>query len=379
MLEVLFPLFGIPFLVGLAACFAVAINSTAKSAAKRDRAAAEAVRRQQAREEARAAASATRTRQRRETVSDPGRQAPGAAQRRRTVSKPGEIACMLAKKYTDNPGAVTGKAFTLTEKLDGVRCIARVNGSDVEFYTRSGNRIDGLDEIAAELAAQNVSAMLDGELLIAGRGALPSKEEYKKTCVIVRSDGRKTGLVYHVFDLLPLDVYDRRATSAPYSARRAALERLQTVSAVEIVQVLYSGTDAAQIEIQLQAQRAAHHEGVMINVNDAPYAYGRTETLLKYKVMQDVDLKIVAVNPGTGKNADKCGSVTVEYKGNTVRVGTGLTDALRRAIWADPAAYIGRVITVTYFEETEDAHGKKSLRFPVFKELREPGKTVSYN
>jgi len=40
---------------------------------------------------------------------------------------------------------------------------------------------------------------------------------------------------------------------------------------------------------------------------------------------------------------------------------------------------IGRVISVQYFEETHDVDGNLSLRFPVFKELRETGKEVSYS
>jgi len=289
------------------------------------------------------------------------------------------IACMLAKKYADDPHAIDGKSFTVTEKLDGVRCIARVDHERVALYTRSGNRIEGLNDIENALAALNVSAMLDGELLIAGRGALPSKEEYKKTCSIVRSDGVKTGVVYHVFDTLPLAEYDARRSVIPYSARRATLERMGIASPhVEVVPALYSGTDAAQIEVQQQAQRAARHEGVMINLNDAPYSFTRTASLLKYKIMSDCDLRIVAVNPGTGRHAGMAGSISVSYKGGVVRVSAGLTIAQRRAIWADPAAYIGRVATVQYFEETQNSSGQKSLRFPVFKELREAGKSVSY-
>jgi len=64
------------------------------------------------------------------------------------------------------------------------------------------------------------------------------------------------------------------------------------------------------------------------------------------------------------------------YKGNPVGVGSGLSDADRAAIWAD--AYIGRVATIQYFEETNDADGKLSIRFPVFKELCVEGKEVSY-
>lgn len=311
------------------------------------------------------------------------------AQLRKPVAKPQQqtaaapeafaVSCMLAKKYADNKQEISGKAFTITEKLDGVRCIARMEAGRVELYARSGKRIEGLTEIENALSALHLEGVLDGELLIKGRGVLPSKEEYKQTCAIVRTNGSKTGIVYHVFDVLPLTDYRARRSTIPYSKRRVALERIKAAAPyVEVVPVLYSGTDTEQIEKQLQQQREAHHEGIMINLNDAPYSFARSACLLKYKIMSDCDLRIVALNPGTGSHADMLGSLSLEYKGGIVRVGAGIPNATRRAIWTNPAAYIGRVVTVQYFEETQDKSGQKSLRFPVFKELREIGKAVSY-
>lgn len=290
------------------------------------------------------------------------------------------IGCMLANKYADNPDAIKGKAFTVTEKLDGVRCLASVDAASgrVSLYTRSGKRIEGLDDIESELLSYGKSVIFDGELMIENRDTLPSKEQYKAVCRIVRSGGRKTGVVYHIFDVITPAELEQRTGRFTYAKRRASLNKLNNLPHVEIVPVLYAGMDTAQIEIQLQAQRAANHEGVMINVNDAAYSFNRTSALLKYKVMNDCDLQIVAVNPGTGKNANRCGSLSVDYKGNVVRVGAGIPDALRREIWNNPTAYIGRVITVQYFEETQNAAGKKSLRFPAFRELRDIGKSVSY-
>lgn len=103
----------------------------------------------------------------------------------------------------------------------------------------------------------------------------------------------------------------------------------------------------------------------MINLNDAPYSYARSAALLKYKVMNDCDLQIVALNAGTGKYENALGSLTVEYKGSSVRVGAGIPDALRRTMWENPDAYIGRVVTVQYFEETQDKTGKNPFVSPL--------------
>lgn len=116
----------------------------------------------------------------------------------------------------------------------------------------------------------------------------------------------------------------------------------------------------------------------MINIDDAPYQFKRTNDLLKVKVMQDADLLITGVQEGSGRFKGTLGSLIVSYKGNQVGVGSGLSDEMRSSIWNDPDRFIGRIATIQYFEETKDKNGKASIRFPVFKEIREEGKEVSY-
>ena len=117
----------------------------------------------------------------------------------------------------------------------------------------------------------------------------------------------------------------------------------------------------------------------MINISDALYEAKRTKNLLKVKAMQDCDLKIIGFEEGTGKNKGTLGAVIVDYKGFAVKVGSGFTDEDRKYFWENKDKLFGRVITVQYFEETTNKKDNSlSLRFPVFLELREEGKEVSY-
>ena len=96
--------------------------------------------------------------------------------------------------------------------------------------------------------------------------------------------------------------------------------------------------------------------------------------------MQSCDIRIVGFEEGENRNSGTLGALICEYKDNTVKVGTGLSDELRKEIWENKDKWLNRVIEVQYFEETEDSKTKlKSLRFPVFKTLREEGKEISYN
>ena len=117
----------------------------------------------------------------------------------------------------------------------------------------------------------------------------------------------------------------------------------------------------------------------MINMSDAPYEYKRSSSLLKVKQMQDCDLMILGFTEGDGALTGMLGALIVDYKGGELRVGSGFTLADRSAFWQCRDQLIGRVVSVQYFEETTDDTGKPSLRFPVFLEMREAGKEVSYS
>lgn len=295
------------------------------------------------------------------------------------------IACMLANKYFEHPDAVTGKTFAITEKLDGIRCLAVVrHGKKPVLYSRQGKVIAGLKDIENELEKlgklHNYEFVLDGELLVRDRRGVPSKEQYKRTMKIVSSDSaKKPGIMFNAFDLISADSFDSRCCSTPYYLRRQKLEvLLEYCISVRPVPVLYYGNDTGKIKELVDEQRAMGHEGVMINIADAVYDFKRTNSLLKVKIMQDADLKIIDVKEGDGKFRGTLGALIVDYKGTPTGVGSGLTDDIRREIWAHKDQYIGRVAKIRYFEETEDKAGAKSIRFPVFEEIRELGKEVSY-
>lgn len=295
------------------------------------------------------------------------------------------ISCMLANKYFEHPDVVTGKDFVLTEKLDGIRCLAVVRLEERPIlYSRQGKIIEGLIDIERDLEKirdeNGISFVLDGELLIRDRGKYPSKEQYKRTMKIVQSDSpRKPGIVFNAFDYLTIEEFDSQESYMPYFLRRKTLEQLTSRGiSVKPVPVLYVGNDTSMIKLHVYQQRAMGHEGVMINLLEAPYMFKRTSNLLKVKVMQDADLRILDVKEGDGRFKGTLGALIVDWKGNPVGVGSGLTDEMRREIWTNAEKYIGKVAKIRYFEETFDKNGVASIRFPVFEEIREEGKEVSY-
>lgn len=287
---------------------------------------------------------------------------------------------MLAEKYFENPDYVIDKEFTLTMKLDGFRCLAVKKSGVITLYSREGQIYEGLIDIENDLNNLRLdNFVLDGELLITNTQGLSSKEQYKATSKIVRKDGEKHGITFRVFDVLTSAEFDAQQSALPYHERRYNLEKFfSSMEYIEILPVLYSGNDIKQIDKWVEKAIADKQEGIMLNINDAVYEFKRTKNILKCKVMHDCDLKIIGFAEGKGNLAGTLGNINVDYKGNTLGVGSGFTKPDRAYFWSHQEELLGRVVTVQYFEETQDKDGKLSLRFPVFKELRDINKTVNY-
>nr|DAH56597.1 MAG TPA: DNA ligase [Caudoviricetes sp.] len=282
---------------------------------------------------------------------------------------------MLANKYFDKPEVVEGKEFVLTTKIDGGRIIAIKDDGVVTFYTRAGQKYEGLVDLEAELLEKfpdNIA--LDGEITLLNADGLDNKEQYKRTMMITRRLGEKHGIKMKIFDVMSAKDFMQQHNNSPYSDRRKYLENLcanRQLTFFEILPILYQGTDCSQIKRILDEQTAKGEEGIMINIVDEPYAFARTNALLKVKKMQDIDLVVVDMEAGTNQNANKLGAFIVEYKGCRVRVGSGISKELREKVWANKEDYIGMTISVQYFEETTNQGGGYSLRFPVFLDFRE--------
>ena len=285
----------------------------------------------------------------------------------------------LANKYFDKPEYVEGKTFVITTKIDGGRIIALKENGQVSFYTRAGQKYEGLVDLELEmLRFMPDDTCLDGEITLLDRGSLSSKDAYKETMKIVRTkDKEKHGIKMLVFDWMPAKEFKRQSCDVPYNIRRARASALldKDLTYFEMLPILYIGNDTTKITEILEDEVAKGEEGVMINICDALYEFKRTNNLLKVKKMQTMDLEIIDFEEGEGRLAGMLGAVLVRYKnGNVVKVGSGFSDDLRLSIWNNQSDYLGRIAEISYFEETTNASGGESLRFPIFKDFR-PDKT----
>ena len=287
----------------------------------------------------------------------------------------------LANKYADKPQYVEGKTFALTTKIDGGRIIALKENGQVSFFTRAGQKYEGLVDLENEMQIfMPDNTCLDGEITLLVRGNLSSKDAYKETMKIVRTkDPEKHGVKMVVFDCMTAEEFKNQKCERPYKYRRAHLNVIFNDDPhnwiyFDLLPLLYQGDDTSKIPEILNEQIADGEEGIMINMWEAPYEFKRTNNLLKCKVFNSCDLRVIGFEEGSGKYSGMLGALICEYKGGEVKVGSGLTDELRKTIWDNKSDYENVIIEISFFEETKDSTGKLSLRFPTFKDFR-PDKT----
>lgn len=270
---------------------------------------------------------------------------PGSADSSSIAVQPTEKpALMLANVYTEG---VDLSAYWVSEKLDGVR--AYWDGA--RLISRGGHPIQSPDWFTTGFPA----LPLDGELWM-GRGTFERLSGTVRRLEPNPDDWRKVRFM--VFDLPDLD--------APFGQR---LQRLQQVLAdsanpslvpVEQVRIVHH----ADLMARLNAVVQAGGEGLMLHRDGADYRAGRTDDLLKVKLYQDAEARVIEHLPGQGKYAGMLGALLVEdADGRRFRLGTSFTDAERR----NPPP-LGSLVTYQYRGHTD----KGIPRFASFLRVRAP-------
>ena len=296
-----------------------------------------------------------------------------------------KFSVMLAESYYDHMDKVKGKQFTLTMKEDGNRIVIIKEHGDVKCYTRQGQEYNGLDEIVDVVKGFSYdNFVIDGELMILNHKEIPSDQRYKMTSKIVRKDGKKTGVKVVAFDMVSSEAFKNGKSEVGYSTRRYTLEKLlkeMDSPLLEPVELLYSGNDVTMIEKILDEVTGRGEEGIMINLNDAPYECKRTRTLLKAKKFKIADLRVTNIFEGDGEFSNMLGAIEVEFehKGELHRCncGTGFSQTERIEFYNNPELLLNKIVEVKYFEISSNDDGGFGLRFPVFIRIRDDKDEIS--
>lgn len=225
-------------------------------------------------------------------------------------------------------------------KWDGTRALAFVRNGRHRFQNR---RLSFIEARYPDIVPRTKGdAILDGEIVVMD-GALPSFEklqEREKASGTIRVNhlARTLPATYIAFDILYAG--DRDVMRLPQMERKALLR--ETVAEDE--HVVLSDFVVARGVDYYRAVVDRGLEGVIAKRRDARYTPGRrSPDWIKIKKKATQDCVIAGVTVGEGERGDTFGSLVLGayHEGQLVhvgRVGTGFSEALRRALTARLAA-----------------------------------------
>lgn len=249
---------------------------------------------------------------------------------------------MLATTYH---GGLDVSDYWVSEKLDGVR--GRWDGQ--RLLTRAGQPIVPPRWFTAGWP----QTAMDGELWI-GRG------RFDEVSGLVRAgpaDDRAWRKVrFMVFDLPAHGgTFEARVLRMRTLLRAAGIAWLQPVAQFRLA-------NATELEARLKLVAAGGGEGLVLHRRRAHYRIGRSDDLIKYKLYEDAEARVVAHAPGKGKYAGMLGALVMKLPdGRQFRLGSGFTDAQR----ANPPP-LGSLVTYRYNGLTS----KGLPRFARFQRIR---------
>lgn len=299
--------------------------------------------------------------------------------------------CQLATSGDDRE--ITGRQ-RLEPKLDGVRMQLHVmfgEGDVYAFsYSRNGKLFDNfthierevLDNITALIRSSRQSALYERGFVLDGEVTGSSFQELMRQARRKR-DVQADDTVFHVFDIIPLEEFNAGWWQKPLEQRldilhsmREIFGRMKSVALLPSIEVDLDYAEGRDVMHRYGRDCVEQgYEGIMIKDLRAPYECKRNTHWLKWKPTITVDLEVIDVEEGTGKNAGRLGALVCSGTDNgrviTVNVGSGYSDAERDALWSDRDLVIGRTVEVLADTVSQNQDGTYSLRFPRFSRFRD--------
>lgn len=300
--------------------------------------------------------------------------------------------CQLA---TNSEGRPEMKGIKRLEpKLDGVRVLMTVIPSDdgdvtVLSLSRNGKLFENFGHIEEQIRNNFIKIVRKAQAIGLEEGFVLDGEVIGNTFQeLMRQARRKenvqaTDSVFNIFDIIPLQDFRRGHWNAQLHKRISFLERLQglieDMPNVELLPHIMVDLDTAEgrdvLHRYAKDQVNAGFEGIMIKDVNAPYECKRNTFWMKWKPTITVDLTVVGLEEGTGRNVGRLGALVCEGvddgKEISVNVGSGFSDADRDNLWSDRNLVIGRTVEILCDVITQNQDGTYSLRFPRFVRFRD--------
>ena len=268
------------------------------------------------------------------------------------------------------------QVWVVSRKLDGVRCLVMVDeNGHATSWARSGKQFQTLRKVEEEIEALGVTNVVyDGEMCLVDEHGNEDFQSMMKQ--IRRKDHTVENGLFQIFDMIDLPDFQAGVSEDGFLTRLGRLADTLREADPKHLAILGQQrlTDHEDFQKWRQEAQDAGWEGLMLRL-DTTYKGKRSKDILKVKTMHDAEYVVTGTATGPfryvkgGKEVEEVmlSAIFVEHKGNTVRVGSGFTIEQRQHLMQHPEDIMNKVVTVQYFEESQNQNGEYSLRFPVLK------------
>ena len=264
-----------------------------------------------------------------------------------------------------------------------------IKDGHVTSWSRQGKMFETLRVLENEILELNRRKgnflnhkVLDGEICIVDS---VGNEDFKSIMKeIRRKDHTIPNPMYIMYDMMNLDEFERGVTLRTFGERLVELcELMEDMGKHFKVLEQTRITSQEQFDQLFAEAQAKGWEGLVIRKNDTAICR-RTDSMLKRKAFKDAEYIVTSVETGpfraivNGKEVteDVVTNFHITHRGNDVSVGSGLSLEQRRYFKEHPEELVGKMVTIQYFEETENTKGEFSLRFPTLKYIYENGRDI---
>jgi DNA ligase-1 len=250
---------------------------------------------------------------------------------------------------------LVGKEIMVQPKLDGNRCLIKVEDGIAEMYTRSGDLMPVQLKHILDNIKKNKDCILDGELYSDEISFNTLNGLIKRVSASLSEIRARMLINYHLYDVMIPNGYEtRNMFIADYEAPYIVI-----VPTYKIV-----ATDD-NIQSWLEKFLNEGHEGLMIRQLGIPYENKRTWQLSKVKVFEDAEFELIGFEEDV--RGGFVGAFIMSDGDHTFNAGaSGQSVEERTEMWNNPELYLYRQATVAFFGRSE--YGVP--RFPKFKDVR---------
>ena len=289
-----------------------------------------------------------------------------------------EFPCMLCTPFDEKIAAKFKFPALAQLKMDGMRFNAIVKDGKCEFRSRNGKEINLLGNLEQEFIAlaRGGNMVYDGELLVVVEGNIQDRQTgngiLNKAVKGTISAGEAASVQATVWDCIPYDHFTAGKGTVQYAIRFAMLESASLPHKIRLVEstVVASLDEAQKI---FEGYLAQGQEGIILKDMSGTWEDKRVKTQVKFKAELDCDLRIKAIQSGTGKYEGMVGAYICESEDGIIEVdvGSGLSDEDRKNF-----DVIGKIVAVVYNARIKNKQGKESLFLPRAVEIREDKTTA---